>query len=300
MIKDQLRVTSRKFVQTVFSNSFIRETLREYTQRGSIPKKIWGKFPVNTEFEVCFPYDIRLHYVSSTYDGIGRWLYWKGVEEWEYETIEVFCRLSKHARKVLDIGANTGIYSLIACAAHHETTVMAFEPVPRIYEQLQRSILRNNFQDRCSTMNAAVSDSEGEAQFHVPNHGIPTVSSLHLEGFRGIEGTLITVPLVTIDGLLKEDEPVDLVKIDVEGFEDHVLRGMLRTIQNHQPAIILECNVDGPIDELNRIFQALSYSLYHLRADGPVLISEFRRGEDDHYRNFLLLPESKSHWLVVK
>ena len=108
IMKEQLRLRSRKIIQRVFAKPFVRSAVREYTLRGHIPKKIWGKFPVDTDFEVVFPYDIRLQYVSSTYDGIGRWLYWKGVKEWEYETIEVFCRLATHARRVLDIGSNDG------------------------------------------------------------------------------------------------------------------------------------------------------------------------------------------------
>ena len=297
-MKDILFAAGKKSIHKIFSYAVIRETIRKYTRNGTISRKFWGKFPVDTNFHIEFPHGISVQYVSSVYDGIGRQLYWKGVQEWEYETIEVFCRLAKHAHRVLDIGANTGTYALIACAASPKTTVIAYEPVPRIYSQFLRAVEQNGFEQRCTVHCAAVSDTEGLAQFNVPNQGIPTVSSLHVHGFRGNAGTLIEVPLHTIDGSIAKEDPIDLVKIDVEGFEDHVLRGMTQTIQRHQPAIILECNIDGPIDALNFEREKYPfYELYHLQKSGPVPIKSFHRATNDHLRNFLLLPQSKKHWL---
>jgi len=246
---------------------------------------------------VHYPHGIHFQYQPSAYDGIGRHLYWKGESSWEFETIEIFCRLALRARRVLDIGANTGTYSLIACAAHENTRVTAFEPVPRIRAQAREAIDLNGFQDRCELREDAVSDSIGTARFHVPSEALPTSASLHAEGFRSLQGQHIEVQLTTIDALLAEDDAVDLVKIDVEGFEDAVLRGMERVLRQHRPAVFLECNHDGPVQALGAVIQQHGLQLYHLRPGGPVLVEGFSADASDHHRNFLALPPEREVWL---
>lgn len=275
----------------------VRRPLQAASRRGYLPGWLWGRLPVERPFPVELPCGVRFLYQPSAYDGIARHLYWKGAGFWEAETLGVFCRLARHARRVLDIGANTGTYALIACAAHPDTRVTAFEPVPRIREQAAHSIALNGFGARCELRSDAVSDSCGTARFHVPAGGVPTSSSLHEGGFRGLSGEHIEVPLTTIDALLAPDDRVDLVKIDVEGFEDAVLRGMARVLRDHRPAIVLECNADGPIAALDAIVAQLPHRLYHLRPEGPIQVEGFAGDASDEHRNFLLLPEEKGGWV---
>ncbi len=293
-MKQTIHSLGRKSIQRLFSYRLVRESLRKHTKTGRIPRSLWGKFPVNTDFRVDFPHGIELSYVSSLYDGIGRQLYWRGAQEWEYETIEVFCRLAKHARRVLDIGANTGTYALIACAAHPETTVMAFEPVPRIYAQFVQSLKHNGFEGRCTVEQAAVSDSQGTAQFNVPNQGLPTVSSLHPEGFRGMSGTLIEVPVVTIDGLLAEDDKIDLIKIDVEGFECEVLRGGMSALAECRPTILMEFDSsrhENLRSDFRDLFCQLKYDVLRLSHGGCEFVATPWNFEGDlAFRNVLCVP----------
>ena len=295
----QMRIKNigRTLIRSTTAVSFVRNQLRKATRSGVLPRKFWGKLPVETTFTVKLPHGIEFLYCSTAYDGIGRQLFWAGEKHWEYETISLFCLLATKSKRVLDIGANTGIYSLIACAANPKTHVTAFEPVPRIREQLQQSIAENQFQIRCQVRNEAISDEFGTARFHVPSSALPTTASLHQDGFRGTKGEHIEVPLTTIDKLLGEEDPVDLIKIDVEGFEDHALRGMEKLIQNHKPIIILECNYDGPIDALEKLIAQHNIPLYHLLPDGPKRVDGFNRDKSDKYRNFMLLPNEKSDWI---
>jgi len=276
----------------------LRSVVKRAVDGGYVSRDIWGKLPVEVDFPVHFPGQIRFRYQSSAYDGIGRQLFWAGEEHWEYETIEIFCRLALRARRVLDIGANTGIYTLISCAAHPDTRVTAFEPVPRIREQLSRNISLNGYENRCEVLNHAVSDENGTARFHVPDSVLPTTASLHADGFRGAAGEHIEVPLSAIDSLLDADDAVDLIKIDVEGFEDHALRGMMNLLKTHEPAVVLECNHDGPVSALEEIVSTLGFGLYHLLPTGPVPVKSFSRDAADKHRNYLLLPSSKAGWIL--
>jgi FkbM family methyltransferase len=296
-MRDLAKNAGRRAVRMAMKPAPLRAPLRLAAKRDLLPGWLWGRLPIEAAFEVRYPHGVRFRYQPTAYDGIGRQLYWKGELHWEYETIEPFCRMARHARRVLDIGANTGTYSLIACAAHPDTRVTAFEPVPRIRAQLIDSVALNRFGDRCEIRNDAVSDSCGTARFHVPAEALPTSSSLHAEGFRGLEGEHIEVPLTTIDALLSPDDPVDLVKIDVEGFEDAVLRGMERTIREHRPAVFLECNHDGPVDALEALLAQHALTLYHLLPSGPAKVPGFGRDASDQHRNFLALPPEREGWL---
>jgi FkbM family methyltransferase len=287
----------RRAVRLAMKPALVRAPLRHASKQGLLPGWLWGRLPIEAPFEVDYGQGIRFRYQPTAYDGIGRQLYWKGEGHWEHETLAVYCRMALRARRVLDIGANTGTYSLIACAAHPDTRVTAFEPVPRIRAQLEASVALNGFGPRCEVRNDAVSDRCGTARFHVPAEALPTSSSLHPDGFRGLEGEHIEVPLTTVDALLEPDDAVDLVKIDVEGFEHTVLAGMERTIAAHRPAIFLECNHDGPVDALEAIIAAHGLWLYHLRPSGPERVPGFGRDASDEHRNFLALPPEREGWL---
>jgi methyltransferase, FkbM family len=198
-------------------------------------------------------------------------LYWRGLKEWESETIPVFYKLAQSVQIVLDIGANTGFYTLLACTANPRAQVVAFEPVPRVYEKLVEHVRINHFDDRCEIYQMAVSNSVGTAQMHIPLGDLPTSASLNAKGFRGFDGILMQVPVTTIDTMM-EERPVDLAKIDVEGFEPQVLKGMRTTLQRFRPALFIECLPDGPYREVEEILKNLGYQSYLLSREGPIQV----------------------------
>ena len=112
--------------------------------------------------------------------------------------------------------------------------MIAFEPVPRVYDKLLEHIRLNHFEDRCEAYQIAVSNFIGTAEMHIPLGDLPTSASLNPEGFRGFDGILQQVPVTTIDAVVGE-RAVDLAKIDVEGFEPQVLEGMQMTLQRSRP-----------------------------------------------------------------
>ena len=273
-----------------------RRALRRASRAELLPGWFWKRLPVEAAFEVSYGPDVRFVYASSAYDAIGRLLYWKD-EGWvEPESVGPFLQLARRAELVLDVGANTGLYSLLAAAANPESLVIAFEPVPRLRARLQANILANRWQGRILPQAEGVADAPGEARFHVPDEQLPTTGSLHPDGFRGAAGEHIDVTLTTVDAVAGASR-VDLMKIDVEGFEHKVLGGMPTVLARDQPAILLECNPDGPAAELTAILKAAGYGLYHLRDVGPAEVDAIAPGGDPRWRNFLALPPSKVGWL---
>ena len=273
----------------------LRITLRRLSLAGFLPPQIWKRLPVEVVFPIVLPDGRSFLYSATANDVIARALYWRGLKDWESETIPVFYKLAQQARVILDIGANTGFYTLLACTANPGARVLSFEPVPRVYEKLMEHIRLNHFEERCEAYPVAVSNFIGKAQMHVPYGDVPTSASLNPEGFRGFNGMLVEVPVTTIDAVLGE-RGVDLAKIDVEGFEPQVLEGMERALKRYHPALFIECLPDGPYQQVEEILLDLGYHIYALTREGPLQVEHVvpRRM---YHENFLFLHPRKGFQL---
>jgi FkbM family methyltransferase len=187
----------RRLARRLTEISSIRNGLRIVARAGALPAAVWQRLPVDGVFDVTLSERASIQYRAIPQDLIARALYWKGVEAWESATIRTFRKVVRTAESFLDIGANSGFYTLLAAAERPNIRCDAFEPVPRIYKRLCEHIELNGFANRCRAHNVALSDSVGTAQFHVPFEEFPSSSSLNVSGFRGIPGQLIDVPVMS-------------------------------------------------------------------------------------------------------
>jgi FkbM family methyltransferase len=252
-----------------------------------LPRFVWARLPVHHDIRVEVDKSRSFLYHSTAGDLLGRSFFWGGIKAWEYETTSTFLDLCKTATLVLDIGANTGSFSLLACAANPRTRVLSFEPVPRNFSRLLRNLQLNGFDQRCEAFNIAVSDRTGTAEFHVPFEEVPASSSLDPNGYRGISGELITVPVNSIDAIIPPGVKVDVAKIDVEKFEHCVLNGMERILAESRPAIVIECLPDGPYEAVEQILSKFGYRFFHLRSEGPVQVRGIVPDTSGRFRNYL-------------
>jgi len=147
----------------------------------------------------------------------------------EFGTEDFFRSILREGMNVLDIGANLGIYSLHALAAGCH--VYAYEPTPKVFDILIDNIGVNGFEPagRAHLYRLAVSDTEGEVEFAVyeNRNGHNTFYPTDATDKR------IQVKTVTLDKHLAHLTHVDVAKIDVEGAEPLVLKGMQGIIANN-------------------------------------------------------------------
>jgi FkbM family methyltransferase len=288
-VAPQLKPVVRSILAHTTSNPGITRAVSAVTRTGLVPEFVWKRLPVDRTFFVPAEAGIGgFSYSADRADGIGRALFWRGITAWEQETVPVFYRYARQSRSIIDIGGNTGIYSLIACAANPSARVRCFEPVPQLIDIIRKNIQLNGWESRCELYGQAVSDQLGSVKFHVPLLRVPKSGSLHVEGFRGHAGRLIDVVVTTIDAVCADDqEPVDLVKIDVEGFEDKALQGMTRVLDRSRPHLIVECNPDGPFKNVEAILSAFNYRFFHLRKDGAVPVPHIVPDPEQRFRNYL-------------
>ncbi len=139
-----------------------------------------------------------------------------------------------------DVGANAGSYTLLAsgvCKAKSYT----LEPVPATFNILKSNIELNKLNDRVTLINSGAGASIGTLSFSSDEDTTNHVLAAEEAAGKNI----ITVPVITIDSLLKDACPV-LMKIDVEGFETEVMKGMQATLELKElKAIIIELNGSG-------------------------------------------------------
>jgi FkbM family methyltransferase len=151
-----------------------------------------------------------------------------------------FCTLVKPGTVVVDVGANVGIYTLLAAKLLEGTgKIYSFEPTPRIYEILRDNVQVNSFLELgiVQLHQVAVTDRSGKARLSIFNN-----DSGHNTLFRdGKADDEIDVATTSLDEILATQERVDIVKIDAEGAEPLIVRGMQQVIKrNPKIRILLE------------------------------------------------------------
>lgn len=139
----------------------------------------------------------------------------------------------------VDIGANVGSYTLLACAVKGARGC-CFEPVPSTYERLMDNIRLNNLVGQVSAVNAGLAGAPGELLFTTRENCTNHVVS------GGEEcGHALRVKVLALDDALTGMQPTFL-KIDVEGFEQTVVagaKGVLSSDAVH--SVIMELNGSG-------------------------------------------------------
>ena len=166
---------------------------------------------------------------------------------WEMWITRVFMDSLQKGMTVVDIGANIGYYSLIAASMIGEQgRVFAFEANPDIFEILFRNIEINSYLNKTTLINKAVFDKTGSLNFHnyKLHHGGSSVCKITEESqkeFRD-EVEVIEVEAVSLDDYFSDkDIKVDLIKIDAEGSEARIFKGMEKIVKdNPQLTIICE------------------------------------------------------------
>jgi FkbM family methyltransferase len=155
--------------------------------------------------------------------------------------------VSAQPGSMLDVGANTGLFSLLAATARASTTVHAFEPLPSIRWRMMHNLALNPaLAPRIVVHTQALSDRVGEATFYetVNPYGLLTTSSTLDAPFANEHGKVLEHKLytTTLDSWAQtlELSEISFIKMDVEGHEQAVLAGAGNTVQRFRPTLGIE------------------------------------------------------------
>lgn len=190
----------------------------------------------------------------------------------------------------LDIGANTGVYSLLYGRLAATANVHAFEPLANVANALEANVRLNpDLADRIHIERYALSDRAGSLTWYetVNEQGLFSTSSTLLHSRAKSIGNYktMTIKTRTLDEFAMErDLKFNLAKLDVEGHEPAVLAGGSRTIGANRPVVIVEVLREATTCEaLGSWAAAMGYVTYApcaagsanilLRLDGPQYVA---------------------------
>ena len=128
----------------------------------------------------------------------------------------------------VDIGANQGLYSLIAAQNPNCRQIIAFEPVPATHARLAANVALNGGAQRTVLHPLAIADTVGEVAISVAEGHTGTATLAGREGQAGGNVTIRTIDAPLVDPLLAGENPM-FVKIDVEGLEAVVIAELAKT-----------------------------------------------------------------------
>ena len=196
---------------------------------------------------------------------------------WEEKSIYNFykCIMPNEKYNIIDIGAQTGLYTLYAKYLPN-STFYAFEPFFETFQELNNNIKLNSITNT-KTFNFAISDKIciKNLQVCMSHNGLHTLGN-NVKRFDDIK--TIEVECHTIDELFFEKNiPVHFIKIDTEGHEYYILNGAINTIKTYKPLIQLEwntinmeqCNVN--VTDLQNFIEKINYEIID-KTDEEVLI----------------------------
>lgn len=136
----------------------------------------------------------------------------------------------------IDIGANIGQHSLFASKiVGNDGRVVLFEPLKDLCEQIEKSVQKNEIKN-IFINNVGCGDKEIVLPIYSSRKNMGASSVFPSDDKKKNGNIEIVVP----DRILEKERRVDFIKIDTEGYEMEVLRGLKETIIKHHPKILLE------------------------------------------------------------
>lgn len=137
-------------------------------------------------------------------------------------------------RCAVDVGAHVGNHTLYFSKILGLKTI-AFEPNAATFKLLAANVRENGVEPQCRLRHAAVGAAAGRVHTIASTEANSGMSRVEIDA----DGD---TPLLNLDDELKNDGPIDVIKIDVEGWELDVLRGAARVIQQHRPLLYVEAS----------------------------------------------------------
>jgi FkbM family methyltransferase len=142
-------------------------------------------------------------------------------------------------RTFLDVGCNTGLYCLRAAQIMQSSArIVAFDPQSACIDHLRRTIELNQWGDRIRCEAVGLGDCEGELVLTLAEAG--SSFDPQFNAAPDLPTTSARVRTLDQESIRLGLDQIDMIKIDVEGFELKVLRGGARTIERDRPVLLIE------------------------------------------------------------
>ena len=255
-------------------------------------KKLAGylKFRGTFQIKISKKHSVLLYNDNSTL--LSR-IFWLGLDGHEKCSMKAWKGLTKSGEVILDLGANFGLFGLIAKKINPQARVILFEPLSRNCNRIERNFKLNRLSGEIQP--EAVSDSNGTITFFDMDSTENTIGSIkkefvtmHKHSKRLIP---IKVPTITLDSFVNENSinSIDLMKIDVEGADYEVLLGAKEVLINHSPDLLIEITDQLSANKIMELFVHLKLAYYYYELDdNRGIILKQSISKDSGSRNYLI------------
>ena len=242
--------------------------LRDYPARlKSSPLRLRGDVGLN----VFYPLAVRGYY--------------------EHQKVEddILAFVARDAQVIADVGGNIGYISALLAAAAPQAKIKVFEPLPLCQPYLDQVAA---YYSGVTIIPKAVGAEPGTAEFTLRSQ---VDRSSFTSGSAEAAETLLKVEVTTLDTEYA-GQHVDLIKIDVEGFEDLVLQGAQQTIARSNPIIVFEAYEAALLTRVLAFFERIGggYTIYRIASGGELRVLTDRDRQDDETCNFVAWPAHRA------
>lgn len=187
----------------------------------------------------------------------------------EYDQRDFVSRYLKKGMIFINIGANSGLYTLMASKLVADGVVHAFEPSSENFARLSRNIALNGAQN-VTAHKMALSDFSGDLAL-CSDENLPEADGhFHVKkvphGGASVANQIELVPCTTLDDYWESAypgpaKPVDMIVIDVEGAEIDVFRGAVRTFAC-SPKLAIFFESTQRLDEIDELLRSYGFHFY--------------------------------------
>jgi FkbM family methyltransferase len=227
----------------------------DYTKRRILDSKIQSKKPliINTPFE-----NEIIHFSVTSHKEL-----WRANASFTREplTIDWICNYVGNNDIIMDIGANVGAYSLLIAKMKKKSLVYAIEPESSNFFALNRNIIVNGFQEKIIPLCVALGEKNTINSLYLSNiepgsalHGLETPES---EGVDFAPKHVQGIAEYKLDNLVEELEHkhINHLKIDVDGFEDRVVKGGINLLKNKYCKTVLIESYESTIGYIREVLE---------------------------------------------
>ena len=275
----------KKILKSIFSLIPFKKNIFQVIRIFPVPASVYRHLYFKGVFKVKF--DKHQFLIEHYGFQIENEIFWSGlINGWEKISMQLWIELCKDSDTIIDIGANTGVYSLVAKAINTDAAVYGFEPVKRVFDKFQKNCSLNHFDVTC--LEYAASDADGDAVIFdsVAEHVYSvTVNKNTAPDTETIETKIKTKKLSTF---IKENKitKIDLIKIDVETHEPEVLEGMEEYLERFQPTFLIEILDDRVGERVQALIKNIDYLYFNIDEVGaPKRVDKI---EKSAYYNYLI------------
>ena len=224
-------------------------------------------------------------------------IFWEGLDNgWEKMSMGIWKKLCKRSDIILDVGANTGIFSLVAKTLNPTAAVFAFEPYHNAFLKLQANQDLNTFDTVC--LETALSDYDGSATIYPESldHVLSVTVNKNLSHPKQkvYEMQIKTMKLATFieQHIFKK---IDLMKIDVETHEPEVLAGMEKYLDQFRPTMLIEILNDEVGKKVEALVKDKGYLYFNIdETNGIRKVDHIFKSD---YYNYLLCNQETASYL---